>query len=660
MSHRVRTLVLLLIFSIACAAVQPSTSIRAAANRPTAASAAAESIELVARVGGPSYASAIDGSLLYINEGEILTIVDVSAPDQPVRRSSIQLPNRFGDIAALDGFVYLALDTFGLQIVDVRNPDQPVLRGRFQANTRIVQVQVQAGLAYITSVVDGFEIAQLHVVDISNPDLPVQRGKYRGATNILDVKIVGDLVYLSGGYMEGIHIIDASNPARLTLLGRYVDPARLAYSLNVVGNRIYALESIAFAEEPPERVAIIDTTDLSAPKLIGRYDLQDAEISGTHVQGSFMYLFELFGNIRIVDVSDPANPTLRGTYTTGARIYNPEVGNNLVYLQLGTDLAILDLSNPTAPTKRGSLVLSQTITSTQAVGDLVFSVAQQSGLHIFDLSQPNKPVLRGVYRDPDTTAARDLSNLVVRDNLAYVATETALKIIDVSNPASPTLRGEYKGLDGYPRIQVSGSRLYVSNFRTLNMFDIADPSQPTLLEQLPVSSLSILDFQIVGNLAYVLDGECSVCASWLQIMDISDPANIIALGKVRLYSLNQLSVVGSTAYVTGEGVQVIDVSDPTRPDIRYTYRAAGEVSAIEIVDGLMYASGRGGFSLHIADLTRPIYPRPRATYPLQGYSVDVHVTNDRAYVSAGDLLIFRIDPAQFPSSIFIPLLSRPE
>lgn len=78
MSYRVRTLVLLII-GLASATSQSSTNIKATVpSRPGPASTAAESIELIASVGGGSSTSDVDGSLLYINEYDKLTIIDAA------------------------------------------------------------------------------------------------------------------------------------------------------------------------------------------------------------------------------------------------------------------------------------------------------------------------------------------------------------------------------------------------------------------------------------------------------------------------------------------------------------------------------------------------------------------------------------------------------
>lgn len=258
-------------------------------------------------------------------------------------------------------------------------------------------------------------------------------------------------------------------------------------------------------------------------------------------------------------------------YTAPGRISRPEADNDTTYLLLNTGLTIIDFSNPSSPAPRGSMVLSQEITSTQAVGDLAFSVAQRSGLHIFDTIDPVRPVLHAVYRDSDTTSAEELSNVVVQGSFAYLATEATLKIIDVSNPSNPALRGEYKGLDGFARIRVSDNRLYLSGHNKLYIFDISDPSRPTLLAAPPVSADSIVDLSVAGNTVYMVTGNCGfACFGHFQIVDVSDPASPAILARLGVNAIGKLSVAGPFVYMASPDVQIIDVSDPAEPALRNT------------------------------------------------------------------------------------------
>ena len=61
------------------------------------------------------------------------------------------------------------------------------------------------------------------------------------------------------------------------------------------------------------------------------------------------------GSLEIVDVHDPARPTLIGSYNTGGASFGVAVAGNYAYVADGYNgLVIVDVRNPAAPTLKGS------------------------------------------------------------------------------------------------------------------------------------------------------------------------------------------------------------------------------------------------------------------------------------------------------------------
>ena len=86
---------------------------------------------------------------------------------------------------------------------------------------------------------------------------------------------------------------------------------------------------------------------------------------GVYVSGNYAYVASAGSNaLEIVDVSDPANPTHRGSIVNGsggALLNNPYSvfvsGSNAYVASAGSNaLEIVDVSNPANPTHRGSIV----------------------------------------------------------------------------------------------------------------------------------------------------------------------------------------------------------------------------------------------------------------------------------------------------------------
>ena len=94
----------------------------------------------------------------------------------------------------------------------------------------------------------------------------------------------------------------------------------------------------------------------------------------------------------------------------------------------------------------------------------------------------------------------------------------------------------------------------------------------------------------VGRLLYVAtDGG-------MEVLDAADPAAPVRLGGLDRYGLS-VQVDGRYAYIAGgfEGVVVLDVRNPTAPEVVAQSRTRVHTERVHVADGRIYAAdGRGG------------------------------------------------------------------
>ncbi|MFM2151932.1 MAG: hypothetical protein RL199_367 [Pseudomonadota bacterium] len=114
-----------------------------------------------------------------------------------------------GDVYKVVGDTLYVLNMYrGLQIIDVSNPDQPVKRGTSRVLGAPVEMYVRDGFAYLVvsdyftwqQTPDGaakpFHGSQVRVVDVRNPDAPVVVGGLDLEGAVSDTRIVGDVLYV--------------------------------------------------------------------------------------------------------------------------------------------------------------------------------------------------------------------------------------------------------------------------------------------------------------------------------------------------------------------------------------------------------------------------------------------------------------------------------
>jgi hypothetical protein len=132
---------------------------------------------------------------------------------------------------------------------------------------------------------------------------------------------------------------------------------------------------------------------------------------------------------------------------------------------------------------------------------------------------------------------------------------------------------------------------YVAGDGALYIFDISDPSSPS-----PVSQTSGLGepygLFVEGDLAYVTSADSF--ADQLRIVDVSNPAAPVEIGSYFEAGLLAFRVVvrNDKAYVTdaGEGVRVLDVSDPTNPTSEDFINTPGDAFTVSLNAGRIYIS----------------------------------------------------------------------
>ncbi len=138
---------------------------------------------------------------------------------------------------------------------------------------------------------------------------------------------------------------------------------------------------------------------------------------------------------------------------------------------------------------------------------------------------------------------------------------------------------------------------------------------------------------IIGSLVIILLVNLSVCRSNPQIND----------HELILEELGQISTTGHSyrvqvednlAFVADvtEGVKIIDISDPSNPELIGQYQDGGFPFDLFIEGNLVYFADHGG-GLKILDITDPSNPTLIGQYTDGDWSRDIEVIGDLAYVA---------------------------
>lgn len=232
-------------------------------------------------------------------------------------------------------------------------------------------------------------------------------------------------------------------------------------------------------------------------------------------------------------------------------------------------------------------------------------------------------------------------------------------------------------------VEIDGRHAYVVNEKTLTLYDISNPEAPLKLgsQELPEK---IWGIRIVGPLVYA-----AADFFGLAIIDTSDPKAPVLRGRIKTPGqAKNVAVIdtasGKTALVADHmsGVDIVDVSDATKPAVRDSFFLEGYARDVNNVGSLAFAidspagiytfdlaksgpvepigsqqSARapasielskgpngqpdlavlvGGGSLQVYELSKPAAPTKAAVFPTPGgRPVRATLTGRRAFVADG-------------------------
>ncbi len=406
------------------------------------------------------------------------------------------------------------------------------------------------------------------------------------------------------------------------------------------------------------------------------------------IAGNRVYVANGGAGLLVIDVSDPAGPTLAGSLDTPGTAESVAVAGNHACVADGTSgLLVIDVTDPSNPALAGSTDTPGAASDVAIAGNHAFVADGAAGLQVVDISDPTNPTIAGACDTPG-----DAHAVVICGNYAYVADGNAgLRVIDVTDPTNPFPAGSFSTSQGAVGLAVSGDRAFVAiGTGGVSVIDVSDPTDPVLMGGFGTPG-SAQGITIVGDYAYIADddgglqvldvrnvtthqtiGSCDTGGEALGVVvagehafvadgsggmvvvDVRDRVDPVRVGSYgsppSLGVFVDVAIDGNRAYVAEPPFRVIDITDPTNPVL---LGSNDDVSARAIaIDGnhAFVATSDGLAVINVADPTDPYVVGSCDTLSV-GYAVAV--SGDHAFVAAAGegLYVFDITDPAAPSLI---------
>lgn len=495
---------------------------------------------------------------------QILSIVDISEPMNPIEINTFNLPSQATKLAIIEDYLYVSIYPYHanyentlwvLDISDIRSPqfvtavselagedmivfDKDLILTKIQSNwlTRIdlsdplhpteISLNLPSGffgastihlnknIIYVASTFSdaGYCAAGVSAFDMTDiNNIHKLDGLGAGDCGIPKIAITNDQLYM--GTNSGLSIIDISNPAKMVQLSKL--STTLPFDQLAIGADLFAMGR----QGNGVRIFDFNLDDPTFPHLIGDY-YADYLVNDFTANESQTYLATYWENIVTIDMADPNNI---GETAVTASEFRAENNNNLIisndrlYASQDGNLRIFDPitlewiggDKPGGEKygKYGSFVVdNHTLWSW-------INTVEEKGLFAFDITDPNQFVQIGFLPiELETSNRRLFVNqgyiyiLSLCDNYSSsICQNSTLRIIDASTPEDMKLITTLPFAATVRTMTIADDKLLLVG-DDLWLVDNKNPLQPEIVNQF-ITPEDAKDAVILNDLVYVADGD---------------------------------------------------------------------------------------------------------------------------------------------------------
>jgi len=339
------------------------------------------------------------------------------------------------------------------------------------------------------------------------------------------------------------------------------------------------------------------------------------------------YAYVIDRHLRIVSLNmkNKALPITGSFYMPNERINSAAMDNNAVYLatKKGVD-KVLFPSQPHAQISNEGIDLGGSRRA-YIENNTAYVADWFSGLHIYDISNPNHPLHISNFHTPGSS-----KGVVVSDGYAFVGDDDhGLQIIDVHDRRNPVKISDVP-TDGLAyTLKKVGNLIYLADHRGgFYIINVKNVSKPEILSHFdtPGKSWAI---EVAGDIAYVADD-----TTGLLVFNVTNPRKPKLLGKFDPGGYAEdVEVVGKKAYVSffDKGFYILDVSNPANPrELSHTV-IPGNCRSVMIKDNLAYLAGWES-GLNILDISNASSPIIIGRYDTRGSAWGANIYKQHAYI----------------------------
>ncbi|MFP6718687.1 MAG: T9SS type A sorting domain-containing protein [Candidatus Poribacteria bacterium] len=500
------------------------------------------------------------GDLLYAASGWGIEVFDLSSK-QFNRIAELPTPGHAQGIRIKGDLAYVADGTAGVQIIAIDRPKSPQIIHTVNKFKNVGQVEVTGNKVYVVDIERG-----LHIYDLDafrQKPAPPMIGYYPTKGAAVHVGIHDGKIYLSDDE-SGIHTLS---------LGRATIPIMMA-TIPVLGYDFQLLDGYAYVVGV--ELSIANISNPQKPKIIATMGTSGIA-TAIEIRDRYGYIADQQGGLVIADLSDKDRPRIIAKQRTAGSTVGVALSGNTIYLANGLDgLQIVDVADLHQPkwiahfkgsgtptdffvenkktyvTTESSLKVIdgkhtashidvESATSISVKDDYAY-VADKSGVLVYDLSNPRRPIKVARIQIPSAI------NIQINDDLAYVCAGDII-ILDISSPQNIRRVGRIQMSGTAYRLAFEEDLIYIAALGDgVRVFNIVNPANPRPISGYQTDG-NALGIAVKNDRAYILDSDIGV-----RVVDFSNLGHPTDVATYNTESLPvSVAVRGNYIYVLDQG-----------------------------------------------------------------------------------------------------------
>ncbi|MEA1910935.1 MAG: hypothetical protein U9N32_04550, partial [Spirochaetota bacterium] len=373
-------------------------------------------------------------------------------------------------------------------------------------------------------------------------------------------------------------------------------------------------------------IKIVDNADSMHPLEVGRFPTDNAK--DIVIRGERAYVADGYRGIKILDINDPGNPILLGSRKTTDATKLALSGDTVYIADGNAGIKIIDISSERRPSRTGS-VKTENAKDIVLQDTILFVADGAGGVKILDtVDSPNLNII-------STIESENAVAITISNNFAYIADSSfGLRIVDISDLQN-TKEVSRIPIESITGVVINENYIFVSDLVDgLSIYEVSDPFRPVLFDTVSIENASALT--INNGVIYLTDKE-----GFKTVESFTTGRSFVIAEYKTDGKAYDLTYLDHTLYLADHrnGVRIIDVSNPTDSE-SFTAKKSLDTSYAESVVGygskLLIADGEGGIALgeisYLDDGSQQIELQDSVDLP--GITKSLVVAGNTAYIAA--------------------------